>query len=595
MNTTESPSASTAAFRDANGPHNVMKLPDQDDSSSDEEECNLSKISSPPGLRNEADNRANTITNQSLQTAHGPPTMTDMLHAHPPFGNNAWDDFVRKGSRLKSFVEEALQLVSCEHHGAESQKRPLLDDLDNEEPAKRSRVMEIGNHAADLAMEKTSECMILQKVRVMCEVTFYCFVSCCTDNVRLALLVNFSVLHQKLQEAEADTAAMRAANNALRESTTASADRMERVTEALRIAGQNAANARCDADAAESYAVSLASQLESLRSVVEETKRVSETLYQEHELISQAARSVEAKLLQRETEFARSQKDQKQLLDEQVRLRRHGKSADEERKRLESELSASLENLNRIRKEVEEREAVEQARKDRSTMVEQELREARAMLTEAASTAAETVATESVLKDTIEDLQNENSSLHERMSEIQGKSRKEQERLHEALGKAEREAQNLRVKATSHEEDVQRHESEKNSCEKQIAQLKNRIANLERRLKDATSLLPTTIPYHDMLSNTKAPDNRKAFSIPPLTPARDVPNSVPKSAVCSLCSKAASGMMKLCQCGVRGCDKRAHASCVARIHSPLLFGSLSPPPGNSVPLAPVVLCEQNSK
>jgi chromosome segregation ATPase len=338
----------------------------------------------------------------------------------------------------------------------------------------------------------------------------------------------------------------------------------------------------------------LASQLESLRSVVEETKRVSETLYQEHELISQAARSVEAKLLQRETEFARAQKDQKQLLDEQVRLRRDVKLVDEERKRLESELNASLENLNHIRKEVEERDAVEQARKDRSTMVEKELREARTMLTEAASTAAETEVTESVLTDTIQGLQNENTSLHERMGEIQGKSRKEQERLHETLGKAEREAQNLRVKATSHEEDMERRESEKNSCEKQIAQLKSRIANLERRLKDATSLMPT-FPSHDMSSNTKTPDNRKAFSIPPLTPARDTPNSVPKSAVCSLCSKAASGMMKSCQCGVRGCDKRAHSSCVARINSPILFGSLGHPPGNSAPLAPVVLCGQKSK
>jgi hypothetical protein len=173
MNTTESPSASTAAFSDANGPHNVMQLPDQDDSSSDEEECIPSEFCSPPSLRNEVDNLADTTTNQSLQTAHCPPTMTSMHNTFPPFGNNAWDDFVRKGSRLKNFVEDALQLVSCEHHGAASRKRPLFEDLDDDEPAKRSRVMEIGNHAADLAIEKTSECMILQKVRVMCELRFY--------------------------------------------------------------------------------------------------------------------------------------------------------------------------------------------------------------------------------------------------------------------------------------------------------------------------------------------------------------------------------------------------------------------------------------
>ena len=385
---------------------------------------------------------------------------------------------------------------------------------------------------------------------------------------------------------------MRSANTSLRESASASTDRADRLTDALRIAGQNAANARCDADAAESYASSLAAQLESLRSVVDETKRVSETLYVEHELISQAARTIEAKLLQRETEFARAQKEQKQLLEEQGTLLRKIKTGKDDHKRLEVQLESSLEEMNHAKREVQERESVDKARKDRSAMVEKELREARAILADAASTAAETEATTSVLKDTIRGLQTENTALHERMCEIQDKTQKEQERLHDSLGKAEREAQSLRVNAAGHDEDMQRLRSDMNSCDKQTTQLKTRIANLERRLKEATSVMP--LSSHDTPSSaTKTPDNRKSFPIPPLTPARDMPvtSNSPKSSMCSICSKLASGMMKSCQCGQRGCDKRAHSACVARTYSPSL-SSLSHL-GSPAPSA-LLLCAHTS-
>ena len=44
---------------------------------------------------------------------------------------------------------------------------------------------------------------------------------------------------------------------------------MERLSEALRIAGSNAAAARADSDAAEARAAALASQVQDLRSVAE--------------------------------------------------------------------------------------------------------------------------------------------------------------------------------------------------------------------------------------------------------------------------------------------------------------------------------------
>jgi len=519
-----------------------IKLPDPDDSSSEEEGP---RQLSPPISRNE-------------QSQNLPPSPKQNYSVN----NNAWDDFVRKGSRLKNFVEDALQLVAC-IDGREARKRPLLEDIldeddDDSTPTKRARFMDAGAHAADLAKEKTAECILLQK---------------------------------KLQDAQASLTALTVANTSLRESTAASNDRMERVTDALRIAGQNSASARCDADAAESYASSLATQLESLRSVVDETKRATESLYQEHELISQAARSLETKLLQRETEFYRSQKERKQLVEEQEKLRLKAKSAEDERKQLESKLECYLQELSHSKRNIQGRDAVEQARKDRSSMVEKELREARSTLVDAASTAAETETTTSVLKGTIQELQKENTSLHEGIRDMQDKSRHEQQRLHESLGNAERECQSLRVKAASHDEEVQHLRSEKNSCEKQVTQLKIRITNLERRLKDATSLMyPPPIEEAPASTKKDTPDHRKPFYIPPLTPARDVSTAscTPKSSICSICSKAASGMMKSCQCGLRGCDRRAHASCVARNGSPT-FNSLSHP-GSPSPFN-LILCD----
>ena len=72
------------------------------------------------------------------------------------------------GSRLKNFVEDALQLVAC-IDGREARKRPLLEDIldeddDDSTPTKRARFMDAGAHAADLAKEKTAECILLQKV-----------------------------------------------------------------------------------------------------------------------------------------------------------------------------------------------------------------------------------------------------------------------------------------------------------------------------------------------------------------------------------------------------------------------------------------------
>lgn len=371
--------------------------------------------------------------------------------------------------------------------------------------------------------------------------------------------------------------------------------------EALRIAGTNAANARADADAAETYAASLGAQLQALRDVVDETKRASQVLYKEHEQVSKSARVVEAKLVQRETEFARSQTKQRQLMEERGEWKAAAQKLEGDRKLLENKMQQQEEELRQRIKEAEEWAILEQARKDRSAMVEKELREARGMLAGAAATAAETEATTVALNETIQGLQAENKTLHERIRELQDSARSEQERLNEALSKVEKEAQSLRIKSAAHEEDMQRLRVDKSASDKQVTQHKTRIATLERRLKEATSIVPPS--PDDSESPVEAPSTRRGatFSIPPLQAAtpgasktrgaaasKVTPAFPKKSNKCSICSQPASGFMKSCQCGKPTCDKRAHSNCVAASSK---TGPSVSHPGTPATRVPLVLCD----
>lgn len=397
---------------------------------------------------------------------------------------------------------------------------------------------------------------------------------------------------------------MMTANTSLREAASASNERMERTIEALRIAGTNAANARADADAAEACAASMASQLQALRDVVDETKRASQVLYKEHEQVSAAARSIETKLLAKETELARSKKEQRQWMEEREEMKDKAARLQGERKSLEKEINMLEEELNKMKYQVDEYEAMEHARKDRSKMVEKELRDARNMLIEATATTAEAESTSSVLKETIQAFETENKTLHETIEKIQGKAREDHARLNEALMKVEKEAQSLRVKAATHEEDIQRIRMDRSASEKQVTQLKTKVATLERRLKEATSFVPLS-PGNE--SQPQGESRRGvSFSIPPLTylsvetPAKSkenvakenktnrvTPSAPLKSTTCSICSQLASGFMKSCQCGKPMCDKRAHATCLA--NSKLALPSVSHP-GTPAPRVPVLLC-----
>lgn len=105
----------------------------------------------------------------------------------------AWDDFVRQGTRLKTFLDDAMNHVKTNIHiGTNSNsnsKRPREltvngkddpnhkdddnnnsddDDDDSPRPLRRRRVEE-NDYTAELAREKTEQVMLLQRVSEWCE------------------------------------------------------------------------------------------------------------------------------------------------------------------------------------------------------------------------------------------------------------------------------------------------------------------------------------------------------------------------------------------------------------------------------------------
>jgi hypothetical protein len=242
------------------------------------------------------------------------------------------------------------------------------------------------------------------------------------------------------------------------------------------------------------------------------------------------------------------------------------------------------------------------------------------MLQDATATAAETEATAQVLQDAIQQVEQENKTLSEAMEQLQAKAHQDNERLQEALNKAEKEAQSLRVKAASHQEDLQRIRTDRAASEKEVSKLKTKVSLLERRLKDATTSLSYASTLEDAASETLAGDSARAssssrtttggsvsFSIPPLTantPAngksnnKDHRNSIHrvtpghKSTTCAICSQAAVGLMKSCQCGKPSCQLRAHSSCLAKVTRGA--GPSVSHPGTPAFVAPTLLCATSS-
>jgi hypothetical protein len=257
---------------------------------------------------------------------------------------------------------------------------------------------------------------------------------------------------------------------------------------------------------------------------------------------------------------------------------------------------------------MDERQAMEIARKQRAEKVEQEWRQAQSLLVEATASQEQAMQTQTELTDTIQVLRDSNQTLHEQLQTQQVKSREDTTRLHEALTKAEKQTQALKIQAEATEEEIQRLRADKTASEKQIAALKTQLVSLERQLRAAEALSAQSDGSHpqSMVSpeiaswqySTGAAKTPLPFAIPPLSSssksaatmspetASSDANTTTPSPTCCVCFKASFGLMKNCQCGTDDCHKRAHVACANRIQP----GPSVSHPGTPAPRLPLVLC-----
>jgi len=354
---------------------------------------------------------------------------------------------------------------------------------------------------------------------------------------------------------------LRASNKSLQESTSSTNSRLERALEALKIAGQNAATARADCDAAESFASSLANQVETLRSTIEETKRSAQQVYKEHKEIASEARLIESKLIAQVSGFARTKKEHQSTLLDHEKIKKQCDEMKQIQISMQHQMDKKDQQIKRLQQDIDGRDAMEDARKERSELIEKELREARALLVEVSSTQQESESTASILKETIEKIKIENNELHQKLAETQKKMRSDLEKSQELLASAEKESQMLRVRASAHDADIKRVQAEKASSDKKITSLRHRLETFERRLWHHDSA-DSTPQINDVATSygLESDGARKKFIIPPLVPGSKLQI---KSQSCSICGKEASGVMKSCQCSSISCDKRAHSTCIS--------------------------------
>ena len=454
--------------------------------------------------------------------------------------------FCRKGTRFKALFDDAVARIVSNSGGNTIARETSTKQASLFETHQFSKDLQ---GAADVARDKTAQVILLRK---------------------------------QLDKAAVDSSVIEAANKELRQSLKDAEQRLERTTNALRVAGQNASNARVDADAAEATAASLASQLEAIQVVVDETKRASHVLFQEHEEISSAAQTMEAKYVEAQAESARLQNHHQQVEKQKEELASNVEVLNIEKRKLEMEVSDQTAEALKWKQSWEEVKALEEAQKKRTGRVEAELLQAKSVLVDASSAAAEAEASAATLRETIAELTTANAELHGRLRFEQASHREQQDSLEQDLQKAQQESHTLRLQSTASGAEIQKLKAENASCEQKMEQMQNKISLLERRLKDSPNLWAST-----GLGNTNTPD----LAVTPSKTSLDKENGIASSdsMMCSICFKVSSGILKRCQCG-QGCNHRAHATCINKIQA----GPSVSHPGTPAISLPVILCKRQS-
>ena len=322
------------------------------------------------------------------------------------------------------------------------------------------------------------------------------------------------ILPQKLQELQSQNEAHQREDSSSQQSNMQIKAKLDRTLEALQIAGSNAANARAEADASNARAESLSGQLNDLQSAIEETKRGMEVVRSEHDEVSRAARSIEGRLIRVEGELTRATRAKNDAVEARDILKSRAEKAEKLARELQNTVDDSHDEIRLLKKDLLELEELEKVRSDRTQRIESEFQEARAGLIEATSAAAEAESTVTSLRSVVEELRRENETLHEQLDANRDRNSKDRSKHNEALTQAEREAQKWKLKCEEADEESRKLINDKasgessgeevnshpfcddrltyfvfftnsSSVEKQVEQLKSRIAAMERRLNDS--------------------------------------------------------------------------------------------------------------
>lgn len=205
----------------------------------------------------------------------------------------------------------------------------------------------------------------------------------------------------------------------------------------------------------------------------------------EHDEVSSAARSVESRLIQVESELGRATKVKIEAEEERDELKARAEDAEQKARMLTEKVEDYEHEIRCLKKDVVEMEELEKIRSERTNRVENELHVVRGTLLEATSAAAEAESTVTSLNSVIEELRKENELLHTQINESCDSLQKDRTKQNDALTAAEKEIQRWKLKCEEEQEANRTLNMDKSTAEKQVEQMKSRMAHLERRLNDA--------------------------------------------------------------------------------------------------------------
>ena len=290
---------------------------------------------------------------------------------------------------------------------------------------------------------------------------------------------------QKLEECQLQIQCLHNECSASERNASQTQSKIDRTLEALKIAGANAANARAEADAANARVESLNGQLNDMQAVIEDTKNCMEIVRREHDEVSHAARSVEGRLIQVESELTRAAKVKRDAEEERDVLKLRAEKSEKLASVLQDKVNDYQDEIRHLKRDMVEMDELEKMRSDRTQRIESELQNARVGLMEATSAAAEAESTVTSLRSVIEELRRDNESLHVQIDESRNAISKDRAKQNEILTLAEKEAQKWRLKFEESDEENRKLRMDKATADKQVDQLKSRLTNLERRINDS--------------------------------------------------------------------------------------------------------------